>query len=74
MYKCGLIRKIRLVLKFMTSQPAAERTIAIHILPNISRKKGNHTSKFGQLIEYNTRNVFIEKPNLVKKLFLKNQN
>ena len=72
MYKCGLIRKIRLVLKFMTSQPAAERTIAIHILPNISRKKGNHTSKFGQLIEYNTRNVFIEKPNLVKKLFLKN--
>ena len=33
---------------------------AIHILPNIS-SKGNQTVKFGQLLEYNKRNIFIEK-------------
>ena len=38
------------------------QTIAIHILPNISRSKGNQTMKFGQLIEYNMRNIFLEKP------------
>ena len=27
-----------------------KQTIAIHILPNISRRKGNQTMKFGQLI------------------------
>ena len=44
----------------MTSQPGYQ-TIAIHILPNISRGKGNQTMKFGQLIEYNMRNIFVEK-------------
>ena len=44
----------------MTSQPG-EQAIAIHILPNISRSKGNHTVKFAQLIEYNMRNIFVEK-------------
>ena len=53
MYKEGLIRNIRFISKFMTSQPA-DRTIAIHILPNISRSKANQTMKFCQLIEYNT--------------------
>ena len=33
----------------------------IHILPNISRSKGNHTRKFGQLVEYTTSNIFPEK-------------
>ena len=47
-------------LKFMVSQ-LEKQTIAIHILPNISRRKGNQTMKFGQLIEYNTRNIFLEK-------------
>ena len=42
------------------SQPG-KRTIAIHILPNISRSKGNQTLKFGQLTEYNMRNIFLEK-------------
>ena len=28
-----------------------KQTIAIHILPNISRTKANQTMKFGQLIE-----------------------
>ena len=31
------------------------------MLPNISRSKGNQAMKFGQLIEYNTRNIFVEK-------------
>ena len=44
----------------MTSEPRKE-TITLHILPNISRTKGNQTRKFGQLIEYNMRNIFLEK-------------
>ena len=44
----------------MTSQPGLQ-TIAIHILPNISQSKGNQTMKFGQLIEHNTRNTFLQK-------------
>ena len=30
-------------------------------MPNISKNKGNQTNKFGQLIEYNMRNIFLEK-------------
>ena len=44
----------------MTSQPGLQ-TIAIHILPNISQSKGNETMKFGQLIEYDKRNTFLQK-------------
>ena len=44
----------------MTSQPG-KQTIGIHILPNISKSKDNWTIKFGQLIEYNIRNIFLEK-------------
>ena len=33
----------------------------MHILPNISRSKANHTTKSGQLIEYNITSIFIEK-------------
>ena len=36
-------------------------TIAIHALPNIYGSKANQKMKFGQLIEYNTRNIFLEK-------------
>ena len=60
MYKSGLIRKIRFISKFMTSQ-SGQQSIAIHILPNISRSKDNQTMKFGQLIEYNKRETFVEK-------------
>ena len=55
-----MIRKIRLISKCMTSQPG-KQNIAIHILPNISPSKGNKTMKFGQLIEYNITNIFLEK-------------
>ena len=44
----------------MTSQPGYQR-IVIHILSNISRSEDNQRMKFGQLIEYNMRNVFLQK-------------
>ena len=49
----------------MTSQPG-HQTIAIQILPNISRSKDNQTMKFGQLMEYNMRNIFLEKSHTKK--------
>ena len=54
-------RKTRLIPKFMTPQPGKQtmQTIAIYILPNISRSKGNPTIKFGQIIAYN-RSIFLE--------------
>ena len=58
--KNGLIRKIRSTTEFMTSQPD-EQTIAIHILTNISRDKGNLTMKLGQLLKYNKKNIFLQK-------------
>ena len=58
--KNGLIRKIGLVLKFMTLQPS-KQTITIQILPNISQSKDNQTKKLGQLIEYINRNIFPQK-------------
>ena len=45
----------------MTSQPG-KQTSALHILHNISRSKGNQVMDFGQLSEYNIRNIFYEKP------------
>ena len=41
-------------------QPGLQ-TITMHILPNISESTGNQTMKFGQLIEYNKRNIFVQK-------------
>ena len=38
-----------------------QRIITTNILPNISRNKDNQAVKFGQLIEYNMRNLFLEK-------------
>ena len=44
----------------MTSQPGKQK-VAIHTLLNISKVKGNRTMKFDQLIEYDMRNIFLEK-------------
>ena len=44
----------------MASQPGSQ-TIAIHTLPDISQSKGNKTMQFGQLMEYNKRNIFLQK-------------
>ena len=58
MFKNGLIKKIKLILKFMTSQPG-KQTIAI--LPSISRIKDHQTLEFGHVIVCNLRNIFYEK-------------
>ena len=63
----------------MTS-PASQQTIAIHILNNISRRKGNQSMEFGQLIEHIMRNIFLKNhtQSVLEKLFpdpfIKNQN
>ena len=43
----------------MTSQPGLQ-TIEIHVLPNISQRKGNQTIKFGQLVEHNKKHIFLQ--------------
>ena len=37
-----------------------KKSITKYILPNTPRNKGNQTMKFGQLIEYNMKNIFLE--------------
>ena len=44
----------------MMSEPGLQ-TIAIHIILNVSQSKYNQAMKFGQLIEYNKRNIFLQK-------------
>ena len=44
----------------MTSQPGYQ-SIAIYILTNIPKSKSNQAMKFVQLMEYNMRNIFLEK-------------
>ena len=44
----------------MASQPSLQ-AIAIHKFPSTSQSKGNQTGKFGQLIQYNKRNTFLQK-------------
>ena len=55
-----MIKKIRLLTNFMTPQPG-QQAIVRHIFPDISRSKGNQTMKFGHLIEYSMRNIFLKK-------------
>ena len=72
-----MIRKIKLISKFMPSQPE-KQIIPMHILINISRSKGSKTIKFGQLIECKMRNIFLQKPfvkrgrETIPRLFSKN--
>ena len=40
---------------------SGQQAIAIHILTNISRSKGNQAMKFDQLIEFSLRNILLEK-------------
>ena len=44
----------------MTSH-TGKQVIIIHILPNISRSKGNQAIKFSHLIAYKARNIFLQK-------------
>ena len=38
------------------------QTVAIYILLNISTSKQNQAVKFGQLVGYNMRHTFVERP------------
>ena len=55
-----MIKRLRLIQKFMMSQ-TGKQIIMIHVMPNISRNKVNQAIKFGQLIEYNVKNIFPQK-------------
>ena len=46
--KSGLTRKIRLISKFMMSQPV-KKILAIHIMPSTLGSKGNQAMKFDHL-------------------------
>ena len=49
--------RLTLIPKYLALK-TVQQIITIHILPNISYNKGNHTIKFGQFIEYNASNIF----------------
>ena len=63
----------------MTWQPG-KQTNAINILRNISRYRINQTMEFGQLVEYNIRNIYLNRSytkcggNTIPKVFSKNSN
>ena len=52
----------------------------MHILPNVWRSKDDKTIKFDQLIDYDVRNIFLEKSyakyggETIPRPFSKNQN
>ena len=52
--------KVKVSFKLMTSE-TRKQIITIHMLPKISRSIGNLIMKFDQLIEFNVKNIFIEK-------------
>ena len=58
-----LEKKAKVISKFMTSE-TAQQIITVHILFNTSGSKVNQAMKFGLLIEYNMRNIFIEKSSI----------
>ena len=55
----GFMRNLRSISKFMASS-TGKQIITVLILPKISRSKCNQTMKFGMLVEYNMRNIFLE--------------
>ena len=60
MLKDGLIRKFRLIPKFMTPQ-TGQQIVNVHTLSNISRSKSNQTMKLHQLVKYKIRSMFVKK-------------
>ena len=59
-WKKGLKRELWLISKFITSE-AGQQIILIHVLPNILISKDNRIMKFGLLIKYSVRNIFLAK-------------
>ena len=64
-----MIRKLRIISAFMSSSSGKE-IVTICILPIITRSKGNQTIKFGQLIEYEVRNIFLKVTNIFLKIIM----
>ena len=60
MFGNGLIRRLGLTSKFMTTH-TGQPIITRQIISNISKSKDNQSMKFSQVIEYNVRNVFLSK-------------
>ena len=60
MWETDVVKNLRLTSNVMPSS-TGKQIITIHILPNISRNKGNRTLKFGQLIKDNFRNILLQK-------------
>ena len=50
-----------MILKWGVDSPLRLWTITKHILPNIPLSKGNQTMTFGQLMEYNKKNIYLQK-------------
>ena len=48
---------------------SGKQTIPIHILPKVSRRKDNQTTKLDQLTEYNVINIFLQKLHFKKALY-----
>ena len=61
MQKNILVRKLRLISKFMTLQ-TGQQIFAILILLNIPKRKDNQAMKLGQLIKNNMSNIFPQIP------------
>ena len=61
MQKNILVRKLRLISKFVTLQ-AGQQIFAILILLNIPKRKDNQAMKLGQLIKNNMSNIFPQIP------------
>ena len=57
---CTCRKMVESLSKCMTSQPW-EQTVSMYILANTLRNKNNGTMPFGQLVEYNMGNIFLEK-------------
>ena len=53
------MKKLRLISGVINWE--ANKIITIHILLYISRSKKNQKIEFGRLIEYNMRNIFLQK-------------
>ena len=51
------MQKLTLITQYMTS-PTEQKTVTIHILPNILRSKGNQAIEFSQFIKFCVRNIF----------------
>ena len=60
LYRKSVDKKAMLFSKFIMPWTVQLR-ITIHISLNISKSKGKQTMKFGQVIEYNMINIFLEK-------------